>query len=195
MSLYDFLVQSRVNIDWDAYEGESQRDRGDLILYAMKKVAKAYGKTTDRKVSMKRFVNAYLKVVFQAKSVSEEFVQAFFDMLDDDQEQTLRINLMYYLHGYPSRNAAPDVTVERLLAFMVKHKITSNRELLTRSYMFESFSKDDRVTSRLRDVAEALIFDQPIPSKTKGKSPKVEGRMSRKQLVAALDKCLASKSK
>ena len=187
------MLAFKVRIDWDAYENESQRDRANLIIYAMKKVAKAYGKTSDRKVSMKRFISAYLKVVFQSKSLSDDFVQTFLDGLDDDQEQTLRIYIMYYLHGYPSRNAAPDVTVERLLAFMVKHGITNNRELLTRSSMFESFSKDDRVTSRLRDVAEALIFDQPIPSKGKGKSPKVEGRMSRKELVAALDKCLASK--
>jgi hypothetical protein len=188
------MLAKKLRVDWDAYEEGTNREMGDVILYAMKKVAKAYGKTSDRKVSMKRFLTTYFKVVFQAKSVSDEFVQHFLDKLDDDQEQSLRLNIMYYLHGFPSRNAAPDVTVEMLLAFMVKHKITSNRELLTRSHMFESFSKDDRVVSRLRDVAEALIFDQPIPSKGKGKSPKVEGRMSRKELVAALDKCLKSKA-
>ena len=196
MSLYDFIAARKFRIDWDAFEGETQRDKANLILYTMKKIAKAYGKTSDRKVSMNRFIIAFFKVAFQAKSLSEDFVQAFIDRLDDDQEQTLRITLMYYLHAYPSRNAAPDVTIEMLLEFMMKNKITNNRELLTRASTLESFSKDDSVVSRLRDVAEALIFDQPIPSKGKGKSPKgkVEGRMSRKELVAALDKCLKSKS-
>ena len=119
-------------------------------------------------------------------------VENFLEKLNFFEDQSLHVNLTYYLHDYSPRNATPTITVEKLLHHMVKNKITHNRILLLSSseVNFGALSKDHDVQMHLRDVAEALIFGRPIPDERKSKS-KSPTRKTRKQLEAELKKCLS----
>lgn len=198
MSLAEFIAARirKLNIDWDAIDPITEPGKYmDANLYQITTIAKAYHNEHDRKVSIDRFLTTYMQVTGEvSKAMAEEYRSSFMDKVDFFDEQTLRIKLSYYLHDFPDRTAAPDVTVERLLEFMIKNKITNNRELITHYNKFSSLSRNEDIQRRLHDVAEALIFNRPLPSKeSKTKSLKREGRMTRKELVAALDKCLNSK--
>lgn len=191
MSLADFIAMrvGKLNIDWDVIDpSRKPKEYMAAHLYQMAKIAKAYHKKNERRVAIDRFLVTYMQVTGEvSKAVAEQYRSAFLEKVDFFDEQTLRIKLSYYLRDFPSRTAAPDITVERLLAFMIKNKITNNKDLLAHYNKFESFSRDNE--HRLREVAEALIFNRPLPAR-ESKSPKRNGRMSRKELVAALDACL-----
>jgi len=191
-SLYDYIeAQGKtLDIDWESLTTKPAFK--EAVLFAMVEIARAYHKKFDRKVSKERFIKTYWQVSGASKTDAEAYGKNIAEMLGltFTEEQSLRVNLTYFLHDYPSKNAAPGVPMEDLLSFMVKENITNNRELISKSTKFEFFSRDEKVVSRLRSTAESLIFNTP----EKTKSPKPEGHMTRKQLVTALNKCLASKS-
>jgi hypothetical protein len=156
-----------------------------FTLGFLRYVAREYSAKNTRKVAFPRFVRAVVNEL--NPDGDEDQDKNFLNELDLMDLQSLRVELSYYLHDYPSKNATKTVSMEELLEFMVKNHITNNKELIQRGHLLEKLAKDDSSLKKLKRIAETFIFSEDDDSSVElEKKP----RMSRKQLEAALAKCL-----
>jgi hypothetical protein len=154
-----YFQQEEIKEFFDNPKNLERQDKFSQLLF---RAALNLSKKYDKKMDQLKFFQTLFTVVNQEKLSEQETKEGYKTLLESlgfEDEQQLRVTLLYYLHNYPKGNAVPGLSYKTILEKMIERGIVNNKKFLTEgTRLIEAITPEAMYREKLNDIISAFLF-------------------------------------